>query len=198
MNKITNVAGTGVPLLLDDIDTDRIIPARFLRCVSFEGIGDHAFEDDKIQDANHPFNKDEYQNAKILVSGRNFGCGSSREHAPQSLMRWGIGAIIAQSYAEIFFGNCTSLGVPALCAERPALVKLCNAIKADSTLEISVDLENLQVTFGAESIPVTIVESARDALTTGRWDFLSQLLENKTEIQDKKESLPYLNGFAAS
>jgi 3-isopropylmalate/(R)-2-methylmalate dehydratase small subunit len=198
MNKITNVAGTGVPLLLDDIDTDRIIPARFLRCVSFEGIGDHAFEDDKIQDANHPFNKDEYQNAKILVSGRNFGCGSSREHAPQSLMRWGIGAIIAQSYAEIFFGNCTSLGVPALCAERPALEKLCNAIKADSTLEISVDLENLQVTFGAESIPVTIVESARDALTTGRWDFLSQLLENKTEIQDKKESLPYLNGFAAS
>lgn len=198
MNKITNVAGTGVPLLLDDIDTDRIIPARFLRCVSFEGIGDHAFEDDKIQDANHPFNKDEYQNAKILVSGRNFGCGSSREHAPQSLMRWGIGAIIAQSYAEIFFGNCTSLGVPALCAERPALEKLCNAIQADSTLEISVDLENLQVTFGDESIPVTIVESARDALTTGRWDFLSQLLENKAEIQNKKEGLPYLNGFTAS
>lgn len=198
MKQITTVTGTGVPLLLDDIDTDRIIPARFLRCVSFEGIGAHAFEDDKLQDADHPFNKAEYQNAKILVSGRNFGCGSSREHAPQSLMRWGIEAVIAQSYAEIFFGNCTSLGVPAVCAERSDLEKLSAAIKADPTLEITVDLENLKVVFGEESVPVTIAESARDALVTGRWDFLSQLLENKAEIQDKKEKLPYLNGFAGA
>lgn len=196
MKQITKVTGTGVPLLLDDIDTDRIIPARFLRCVSFDGIGAHAFEDDKLQDSNHPFNKAEYQNAKILVSGRNFGCGSSREHAPQSLMRWGIEAVIAQSYAEIFFGNCTSLGVPAVCADRPDLEKLSEAIKADPTLDITVDLENLKVVFGDQSISVTIVESARDSLVTGRWDFLSQLLENKLEIQEKKEKLPYINGFA--
>ena len=113
-NQITSVSGPGVPLVLDDIDTDRIIPARFLRCVTFDGLGDHAFEDDREQDPSHPFNQTQYQNANILLAGRNFGCGSSREHAPQSLMRWGISGIIAESYAEIFFGNCSSLGIVAV------------------------------------------------------------------------------------
>lgn len=198
MNQILHVTGTGVPLLLDDIDTDRIIPARFLRCVSFEGIGEHAFEDDKKQDPSHPFNQPQYASARILVCGRNFGCGSSREHAPQSLMRWGIGAIIAQSYAEIFFGNCTSLGIPAVCADRKGLEQLCKAIEADPTMEIQVNLENSSVHFNGESIPVTLTESARDALVTGRWDFLSQLLENRELIEEKKHQLPYLNGFTGS
>ena len=119
MNNIESVSGSAVPLLLDDIDTDRIIPARFLRCVTFDGIGEHAFEDDRKQDANHPFNQERFQNGSILVSGRNFGCGSSREHAPQSLMRWGVKAVVAESFAEIFFGNCTSLGIPCEETEIP-------------------------------------------------------------------------------
>src|SRR6478735_5127363 len=114
MQNITQVTGSGVPLLLDDIDTDRIIPARFLRCVTFDGLGDHAFEDDRSQDKSHPFDDAHYRKGSVLVAGRNFGCGSSREHAPQSLMRWGIKAIVAESFAEIFFGNCTANGIPCV------------------------------------------------------------------------------------
>ncbi len=197
MNQVKDVTGTGVPLFLDDIDTDRIIPARFLRCVSFEGIGEHAFEDDRQQDAEHPFNQAKYQNGRVLVSGRNFGCGSSREHAPQSLMRWGIQAVVAESFAEIFFGNCTSLGIPAVCAERGHLEKLSDAIQADPALELTVDLESCELRYADESIPVTIPESARDALVSGRWDFLAQLMENQSGIQAQREALPYLNGFAS-
>ncbi|MFN9238126.1 MAG: 3-isopropylmalate dehydratase small subunit, partial [Planctomyces sp.] len=113
-SEIRSVSATAIPLLLDDIDTDRIIPARFLRCVTFDGLGEHAFEDDRRQDPHHPFDQPRFQKAGILLAGRNFGCGSSREHAPQSLMRWGIRAIIAESFAEIFFGNCNSLGIPAV------------------------------------------------------------------------------------
>lgn len=195
MNQVKSVSGTGVPLLLDDIDTDRIIPARFLRCVSFDGIGEHAFEDDRLQDAEHPFNKPEYQDASILVGGRNFGCGSSREHAPQSLMRWGIQALVAESFAEIFFGNCTSLGIPAVCGQRPDLERLATAIKENPALVVTVDLENRCVRYGETSFNVTIPESAREALVTGKWDFLAQLLENKDDILDKKSSLPYLSEF---
>ncbi len=196
MKQIQTVSGKAIPLLLDDIDTDRIIPARFLRCVSFEGIGEHAFEDDRLQDKNHPFNQPQYQEANVLVSGRNFGCGSSREHAPQSLMRWGIQAVIAESFAEIFFGNCTSLGVPAVCAERADLEALSKAIQADPSLEVIVDLENCQVKYGETSFAVTIPESARTSLVSGQWDFLSQLLENKPAIEEKKTTLPYLSGFS--
>ena len=127
------ITGTGVPLLLNDIDTDRIIPARFLRCVTFEGLGEHAFEDDRQQDSNHPFSQSRYTDASILVAGRNFGCGSSREHAPQSLMRWGIRAIVAESYAEIFFGNCGSLGIAAVRAARDDLHTLASAVENNPT-----------------------------------------------------------------
>lgn len=198
MKKIEQVSGPGVPLLLDDIDTDRIIPARFLRCVTFEGIGDHAFEDDRQQDPGHPFNQPQYRQGKVLVSGRNFGCGSSREHAPQSLMRWGIQAVVAESFAEIFFGNCVALGVPPVCASRPDLERLSQAIEQDPNLEITVDLNALQVCFGNQTIPCTIPQSARDAFVTGQWDFLGQLLDNRSAIAQRMEQLPYLNKFAAN
>ena len=197
MQTITQITGPGIPLLLDDIDTDRIIPARFLRCVSFDGIGEHAFEDDREQDPSHPFNQDHYQNGKVLVAGRNFGCGSSREHAPQSLMRWGVQAIIAESFAEIFFGNCTSLGIPAVCASRADLKKLAAAIEADPALEVTVDLEGLTVSFGGESIAITMPEGARSALTSGQWDFLAQLLDAEAGIKETAAKLPYLNAFSA-
>lgn len=194
MQKIEQVSGPGLPLLLDDIDTDRIIPARYLRCVTFDGIGEHAFEDDRQQDPNHPFNKDVYQNASVLVARRNFGCGSSREHAPQSLMRWGIKAIVAESFAEIFFGNCTSLGIPAVCASPDDLAKLGAAIEADPKLEVTVDLEGLTVRFGEDSFPCTIPDSARNSLLSGQWDFLAQLLEDKDGIAATAAKLPYLSG----
>ena len=198
MDKIETVSGSGVPLLLDDIDTDRIIPARFLRCVTFDGIGEHAFEDDREQDANHPFNQERFQNGNVLVSGRNFGCGSSREHAPQSLMRWGVKAIVAESFAEIFFGNCTSLGIPAVCASREDLTKLTAAIEADPTLEFTLDLNALTLSFGGETVSVTMPDSARSALTSGQFDALAQLLARKDDIAVTASKLPYLNSFAAS
>lgn len=197
MQRIIHITGTAVPLLLDDIDTDRIIPARFLRCVSFEGIGEYAFEDDRQQDAAHPFNQPQYRKASILVAGRNFGCGSSREHAPQSLMRWGIQAVVAESFAEIFFGNCTSLGVPAVCASRGDLEKLAAAIEENPNRELTLDLEKGVVRCGSESISVTMPESARGSLITGQWDFLGLLLENQEPIRETGARLPYL-GFAAA
>lgn len=198
MDKIETVSGTGIPLLLDDIDTDRIIPARFLRCVTFDGIGEHAFEDDREQDPNHPFNQERFQNGSILVSGRNFGCGSSREHAPQSLMRWGVKGIVAESFAEIFFGNCTSLGIPAVCASRDDLRKLTAAIEADPSLDFTLDLNAMTVSFGSETVAVTMPESARSALISGQYDALAQLLARKDDIAATASRLPYLNGFVAS
>lgn len=198
MQKVTTVSGTCVPLFLDDIDTDRIIPARYLRCVTFDGLGEHAFEDDRKQDQNHPFDDARFQGSSLIVAGRNFGCGSSREHAPQSLIRWGINALIAESFAEIFFGNCTSLGVPAVCAARSNCEKLANAIKANPKIEVSVDLEAQQVRFGSESFAVTIPESARSALVSGQWDFLGQLLDGQDQIQQTARKLPYLNQFVVS
>lgn len=198
MQKIATVSGTAVPLFLDDIDTDRIIPARYLRCVTFDGLGEHAFEDDRKQDAQHPFDDARFQNSSVLVAGRNFGCGSSREHAPQSLMRWGIKAVVAESFAEIFFGNCTSLGVPCVVAARTDCEKLANAIKADSKLNVTVDLEALQVRFGGDAFAVTMPDSARQSLVSGQWDFLGQLLENKPGIADTAAKLPYLNQFTSA
>ncbi|WP_437202543.1 3-isopropylmalate dehydratase small subunit [Planctomicrobium sp. SH664] len=198
MHKIETVTATGIPLLLDDIDTDRIIPARYLRCVTFDGIGEFAFEDDRQQDPQHPFNDARFQNAGVLVSGRNFGCGSSREHAPQSLMRWGIQAIVAESFAEIFFGNCVSLGIPAVCASRHDLEDLAAAIQANPQLAILVDLDAQVVRYAEQSIDCSMPESAREALVTGQWDFLGQLLANKPQIDAKAKQLPYLTGFAGS
>lgn len=197
INEIKSVKSTGIALLLDDIDTDRIIPARFLRCVTFDGLGEHAFEDDRKQDPGHPFNKPQFQGAGILAAGRNFGCGSSREHAPQSLMRWGIRAIIAESFAEIFFGNCGSLGIPALKAARADLEKLAAAIEKNPKLEITVDLQQLKVAAGELSFSVSMPDSARDALVTGQWDYLGRLLSAADQVTEHAKKIPYLTGFRA-
>lgn len=194
-NEIKSVTATGICLLLDDIDTDRIIPARFLRCVTFDGLGEHAFEDDRQQDPSHPFNQSQFQGAGILAAGRNFGCGSSREHAPQSLMRWGIKAIIAESFAEIFFGNCGSLGIPAVKAGRADLEKLAAAIEKNPKLEITIDLRKLTVTAGDVSFSVTMPDGARDALVSGQWDYLGRLLSAADQVREHARTVPYLNGF---
>lgn len=196
MQQIQQVTGRAVPLPLDDIDTDRIIPARYLRCVTFEGLGEHAFEDDRKQDPKHPFDNPAYQGASILIAGRNFGCGSSREHAPQALIRWGIKALIAESFAEIFFGNCTSNGVPCVCVPADAIKKLAAAVTADPKIEVTVDIQALEVRCGSQKFPCTMADSARSSLTTGQWDFLSQLVEAGDQIRTTARQLPYLTGFA--
>lgn len=196
MQKIEQITGRGIPLLLDDIDTDRIIPARYLRCVTFEGLGEHAFEDDRKQMAGHPFDDPRFQGANVLVAGRNFGCGSSREHAPQALMRWGIKAIVGESFAEIFFGNCTANGIPAVCASQADLQKLSAAISAQPQQAVTVDLVAKTVKCGDVNFPCTIQDGARQSLVTGNWDFLAQLVEAKTEIRKTAERLPYMKSFA--
>lgn len=197
INEIRSVTARAIPLLLDDIDTDRIIPARFLRCVTFDGLGEHAFEDDRKQDANHPFDKPQFQGAGVLVAGRNFGCGSSREHAPQSLMRWGIKAIIAESFAEIFFGNCNSLGIPAVRASRTDLARLAAAVEANPAIEVTVDLTTLTVKAGDVAFSVAMPDSARDALVTGQWDYLGRLLSAADEVTAHAKKIPYLNSYRA-
>ncbi|MFO0916979.1 MAG: 3-isopropylmalate dehydratase small subunit [Planctomycetaceae bacterium] len=192
---ITQVAGRGVPLLLDDIDTDRIIPARYLRCVTFDGLGDHAFEDDRQQDPNHPFDQPQYREGTVLIAGRNFGCGSSREHAPQALLRWGIKAVVAESFAEIFFGNCTSLGIPCVSAARGDLEKLAGKVTAKPHAIVAIDLVKSTVACEEISAPVKILESARTSLTSGNWDFLGQLLEGSEAVKQAATKIPYLAGF---
>jgi 3-isopropylmalate/(R)-2-methylmalate dehydratase small subunit len=189
-NEIRSVTARGIPLLLDDIDTDRIIPARYLRCVTFEGLGEHAFEDDRRQDPSHPFDQPQYKGAGVLLAGRNFGCGSSREHAPQSLMRWGIRAIVAESYAEIFFGNCNSLGIPAVRASREDLQKLVAVVEKTPDIPVTVDLTTLKVTAGDVSVSVTLSDMPRDALVTGQWDYLGRLLSVPTRLLLMPQAFP--------
>ncbi len=196
MSEIKHVTGRGVPVLLDDIDTDRIIPARYLRCVTFDGLGEHAFEDDRRQDPAHPFNDERFAGGSILISGRNFGCGSSREHAPQSLLRWGIKAVVAESFAEIFFGNCTSLGIPCAVASRGDLERLAAAVRGCPTTELTFDLQTCAIRFGHESVGINIPASARNALMTGRYDFLGQLLDAASQVRERANQLPYLTAFA--
>ena len=198
MNEVNQVSGSGVPLLLDDIDTDRIIPARFLRCVTFDGLGEFAFQDDRQQDLGHTFNNQKYQSGSVLIAGRNFGCGSSREHAPQSLIRWGIKTLIAESFAEIFFGNCTALGTPAVCATRENLEKLVSLVEEDPNREITVDIDAMQVRSGDFECSVTMPDSARQSLLSGQWDFMDLLLKNESDIKKTAQTLPYLNQFATS
>ena len=194
MSQIHSVSGPGIPLLLDDIDTDRIIPARYLRCVTFDGLGEHAFEDDRRQDPGHPFNQDRFANASILLAGRNFGCGSSREHAPQSLMRWGIQAVVAQSFAEIFFGNCTTLGIPAVTIDdAEALETIASHIEGDPGMTLTLDLEAMELRDADGSCPVEMPHGAREALLKGTWDSLAQLLANMDNVQATADSLPYMN-----
>jgi 3-isopropylmalate/(R)-2-methylmalate dehydratase small subunit len=196
MHSITTVTGTAVHLLLDDIDTDRIIPARYLRCVTFDDLGEHVFKDDRQHDPEHTFNDARHQEASILIAGRNFGCGSSREHAPQALMRWGIQAIVAESYAEIFFGNCTALGIPAVTSSRGDLERIVAAVKADPTTELTVDLVEQRLKCGDVTAPISMPESARHALVSGEWDFLGQLLANDEAIRATASQLPYMRQFA--
>lgn len=195
--QIQTISGRGIPLLLDDIDTDRIIPARYLRCVTFDGLGEHAFEDDRRQMQGHPFDDARFQGASILIAGRNFGCGSSREHAPQALMRWGVKAIVGQSFAEIFFGNCTSNGIPAVCCSPEALKEIATFVEQNPQATVTVDLVAGELRCGDKKFAATIQPGARQALTTGNWDFLGQLVDAADQVRETAKKLPYMSNFAS-
>jgi 3-isopropylmalate/(R)-2-methylmalate dehydratase small subunit len=190
------ISGRVVPVRGDDIDTDRIIPARYLRTVTFDGLGEHAFEDDRVG-GGHSFDNPAYAGATILVANENFGCGSSREHAPQALMRWGIQAFVAESFAEIFFGNCVSLGLPCLTAAPADVERLQAAVEADPSLEVTCDIDQGQVRFGDEHIAAEVPPGPRKQFLDGSWDALGQLLDDEAAIAGAAQRLPYLNGFKA-
>jgi 3-isopropylmalate/(R)-2-methylmalate dehydratase small subunit len=196
LEKITRVTGRGVNVPGNDIDTDRIIPARYLKCVTFDGLGEGLFYDvrknaDGSEKA-HPLNDPRFKGARILLSGANFGCGSSREHAPQAIQKYGFRAIVAESYAEIFFGNSTTLGLPCATASREDIARVAAAIEANPALELVFDLEALELRFGSQSIKIGFRETARNALINGRWDPIGELLEGAVAVTGTASRLPYM------
>jgi 3-isopropylmalate/(R)-2-methylmalate dehydratase small subunit len=193
--KRRQITGRGIPVTGNDIDTDRIIPARFLKAVTFEGMGEHAFEDAKKQNQEHPFNQKVYEGASVLVVGQNFGCGSSREHAPQALMRWGIKAIVGGSFGEIFFGNCVMLGIPCLVASQEDIEWLQKAIGRLPQTPVTVDVEKQEVRFGDRVIKATVPDGARHQLIAGTWDSTAVLLEAGEKIEATAGKLPYVKGY---
>jgi 3-isopropylmalate/(R)-2-methylmalate dehydratase small subunit len=201
MSEVKKISGKAIAVEGNDIDTDRIIPARFLRCVTFDGLGEHAFADDRAQTkGQHPFDQPQYQGANILVVNNNFGCGSSREHAPQALAKWGIQAIIGQSFAEIFFGNCVAIGVPCLMAEPQAIQELQASIKANPEANLLIDLETMSLksdSLSGLSIPVQMNEGAKQMFLKGTWDNCGQLVSNAEKVKLTATKLPYINWQAA-
>jgi 3-isopropylmalate/(R)-2-methylmalate dehydratase small subunit len=187
------ITGTGIPLVGNDIDTDRIIPARFLRCVTFDGLGEEVFADDrKALNGKHPFDLPEYQGANILVVNGNFGCGSSREHAPQAIARWGIDAIIGESFAEIFFGNCLAMGIPCVTTSSGNIRSIQNLLQENPQIPMTLDLESSKVKCGHYSSTVKIDPGAKNMLVTGKWDTCSLLTKNVDKVKATASTLPYL------
>ena len=193
--KRRRIEGRGIPDTGNDIDTDRIIPARFLTAVTFETMGEHAFEDARKQNPEHPFNQKAYEGASVLVVGQNFGCGSSREHAPQALMRWGIRAIVGGSFGEIFFGNCVILGIPCLVASQADLEWLQKAVERAPKDAVAVDVEKQEVRFGDRVIQATVPDGPRTHLVAGTWDSTAVLLEAGGGIEATAKKLPYVTGY---
>jgi 3-isopropylmalate/(R)-2-methylmalate dehydratase small subunit len=196
LSKITQVTGRGVTVAGNDIDTDRIIPARFMKCVTFDGLGEFLFYDVRKNpdgtDKPHVLNEPRFRGAKILLSGANFGCGSSREHAPQAIQKYGFQAVVAESFAEIFFGNCTTLGIPCFSASRADIAEITAAIEANPGLEITVDVGAREIRFGGRTVPASVREAAREALIHGRWDPIAELLEGVPAVTATAAKLPYI------
>ena len=194
--EIKSIQGRSFVIRGDDIDTDRIIPARFLKCVSFSALGEQVFADDRNElKGNHPFDLDQNKGANILVVNDNFGCGSSREHAPQALMRWGIRLIIGESFAEIFFGNCLALGIPCLTSSKEKIIKLQNLVEKNSNQIWNFNLKNLSITNKKETVKLDLDDGPYNMLYSGKWDATSQLLDADEKINNTARNLPYLNNF---
>ena len=195
-NHITEVGGTGVPIPGDDIDTDQILPARFMKEVTFDNMADYLFYDARRDDNgefnDHPLNR--FEGASIAVINSNFGCGSSREHAPQAMMRWGVDGIVGESYAEIFRDNCKSLGIPAVTTDHETVTELQEWIEANPDGDINIDVENEEVTYGETTIDVDIDDAMKEALVEGIWDTTALMYSNRSKVEETVAGLPYVEG----
>ncbi len=193
---VESVTGTGVAIRGNDIDTDQIIPARFMKVVTFDGLGEFAFFDQRFDDddnqKDHPLNEPTHQDASVMVVNANFGCGSSREHAPQALMRWGIDAFIGESFAEIFAGNCLALGMPTLEADAETVTAIQDWIEANPDGDLGVDVAGETVTYGDTTADVSVDEAQRKALLEGVWDTTALMKANAQSVKETAESLPYV------
>lgn len=191
--QIKTIIGSGLPLVGNDIDTDRIMPARFLKSVTFDGLGDRVFTDDRqALHGQHPFDNSAYRQARVLVVNKNFGCGSSREHAPQGLLRWGIRAIVGESFSAIFFANCQAIGLPCVTAAPEIINQLQAAIAADPSQEISIDLENQRIQCSTLTAEIALPAQLRQSFLTGDWDVCGLLVRNQEQIKATAARLPYL------
>ena len=194
--KINRVSGSAVYVPGDDIDTDRIIPARFMKCVTFDGLGEYLFHDvrydEQGQEKIHSLNDDRFGGSSIMLSGKNFGCGSSREHAPQSLYRAGFRAIIAGNFAEIFFGNSINLGIPCVAMDAENRASLAQSIEANAATQVTVDVDLLEVRAGNLTFPCEMRAGARDSLLNGAWDPLDELLSARPEVEKVAKQLNYV------
>jgi 3-isopropylmalate/(R)-2-methylmalate dehydratase small subunit len=195
MAAITLITGRGLPVRGDDLDTDRIMPARFLRAVTFEGLEKHLFEDDRAADPKHPFNNERYKGASILVVNSNFGCGSSREHAPQGLARYGIQAIVGESFSEIFLGNSAVLGIPCFVAERAAVESLQGDLEANPDLIVEASVETGVISAGTLGLQASLPQGLREAFLTDRWNPTAMLLDDFEQVGCVASRLPYVSGF---
>jgi 3-isopropylmalate/(R)-2-methylmalate dehydratase small subunit len=194
--EVQHVSGTGLPLRGNDIDTDQVIPARFMKVVTFDGLGEFAFFDQRFDDEDnpkeHPMNEERFGDASIMVVNSNFGCGSSREHAPQALMRWGIDALIGESFAEIFAGNCLALGIPTVTADHETINDLQQWVDDNPDGDIEIDVEAETISYGGNEIGVTVDDGQRKALVDGIWDTTALMKANRQAIQKTADSLPYV------
>tara|TARA_Y100001968_G_scaffold331170_1_gene384987 strand:+ start:3818 stop:4432 length:615 start_codon:yes stop_codon:yes gene_type:complete len=194
--KIQSIQGKCIVLKGDDIDTDRIIPARFLKCVSFNKLGDQVFADDRIElEGKHPFDLEVNEGSRILIVNKNFGCGSSREHAPQALMRWGIRAVVGESFAEIFYGNCLALGIPCATSSQKNIIQLQDSVEEIKYSSWDLDLKEQSISLGKEIINLNIEKGPLEMLVSGQWDATSQLVSQEDNIKKLINKLPYLNDF---
>ena len=194
--EVTEVSGTGIPIRGNDIDTDQIIPARFMKVVTFDGLGEFAFFDLRFDDEDnqkdHPMNEERFEDANVMVVNSNFGCGSSREHAPQALMRWGIDAIIGESFAEIFAGNCLALGIPTVTADHETINDLQQWVEDNPDGEIDIDVASETITYGGQEVGIEVNEAQRKALVDGIWDTTALMKSNLSKIEETAASLPYV------
>mgnify|MGYP001558784270 CR=1 FL=1 len=199
MSTIKIIEGRGIVIRGNDIDTDRVIPARYMKEVTFSGMGKYPFYDERFDEngnqKTHPFNDERFKGASVLVVNKNFGCGSSREHAPQALMRWGIKAIVGESFAEIFAGNCTMMGVPTIILPREEIDELMDFIEENPSHEINIDLEKNELLYAEDKGLFSMKESSRKAFLEGTWDSTRLLLEAKGQIEATAGKLPYLHSF---
>lgn len=193
---VERAAGSAIPVRGNDIDTDQIIPARFMKVVTFDGLGQFAFYDQRFTDEDnqkdHPFNEEQHHDASVLVVNANFGCGSSREHAPQALARWGIDAVVGESFAEIFAGNCLALGIPTVTADSEDIQALQDYVEEHPDAEIEVDIADETVSYGETEIDATVDDAQRKALVDGVWDTTALLKSNAESVAQTAEALPYV------